>query len=667
MTKSSFTNPYIVGNPIKTKEMFFGREDDFSFISRKLQAEKPNQVIVLCGERRSGKTSILFQVLNGRLGDTFLPMMVDMQILAGIGSDEDFFKAILTAGMEQLKSDGKEFRSLLTLTTSAQEKLTEFIRLLNQLYPAKVVLILLDEYELLETKIKESILSEDIVHFFSGLLEGKERISFIFTGSTNLENRKVDFWKALLGKSIYRKISYLSSYDTKRLITEPLAKIVSYPPAMVDAIYRLSGGHPFYTQVICQNLVDIYIAEERFEPQNPDLEKVVKDIVENPLPQMIYSWNNLSDWSKFALAALAGALDNPQEEKASPEVFHYLKKNKILLPFKKERLNVFLEEAYHKEFLLKDEKDSYSFRMDLFRRWIKKEHSLWKVIKEVNLDVKRQRLILRYLLVTLTTLGLVSGVSFFIISQFLKESNSNFLKDRNNINLFQKGDSEKPLSITGIKIKSNQGPFLVIINNQLKLTSEGSAEPKELVLPAVEPGLTNFRFINSITKEELAQDVLISAETKELSVNFTRKPEEFLFGALFINSKPEGAEVFLDAKRLGVTPLAIAKLKVGSYQISLNKEGFKSLSFKAEVQKEKQVEYHKLLEPAFGRLILNIRPTAKIYLDNEFLIETPIVKPLEIQAGRHRLRILNENLSVDEYLDIEIQEDESFTIERNYK
>jgi len=42
---------------------------------------------VFCGERRSGKTSILFQILNGCLGERFLPVLVDMQILAVIRDD----------------------------------------------------------------------------------------------------------------------------------------------------------------------------------------------------------------------------------------------------------------------------------------------------------------------------------------------------------------------------------------------------------------------------------------------------------------------------------------------------------------------------------------------------------------------------------------------------
>lgn len=66
--KPLLSDPYIVGNPIKSREMFFGREDDFQFVARKIGEGRSNQIVVLCGERRSGKTSILFQIRGGRLG-----------------------------------------------------------------------------------------------------------------------------------------------------------------------------------------------------------------------------------------------------------------------------------------------------------------------------------------------------------------------------------------------------------------------------------------------------------------------------------------------------------------------------------------------------------------------------------------------------------------------
>src|SRR5262249_31016388 len=86
-------NPFIVGNPIRTEQMFFGREDDFRYVRTKLESVSQGVVIVFCGERRVGKSSILYQVLNGRLGPRFVPVFVDMQEMV-ISSDAEFFSRI---------------------------------------------------------------------------------------------------------------------------------------------------------------------------------------------------------------------------------------------------------------------------------------------------------------------------------------------------------------------------------------------------------------------------------------------------------------------------------------------------------------------------------------------------------------------------------------------
>ena len=82
-------NPYIVGNPIRDPGMFFGREDDFAYVKKKFSGGKEGGMIVLCGARRSGKTSVLFQILGGRLGTDFLPVLIDMQSMT-ITNDLDF-------------------------------------------------------------------------------------------------------------------------------------------------------------------------------------------------------------------------------------------------------------------------------------------------------------------------------------------------------------------------------------------------------------------------------------------------------------------------------------------------------------------------------------------------------------------------------------------------
>lgn len=55
-------NPYVVGGAISdpSGRGFYGREDVFAFLKEALNAEQ-RTAILLCGQRRIGKTSILHQ------------------------------------------------------------------------------------------------------------------------------------------------------------------------------------------------------------------------------------------------------------------------------------------------------------------------------------------------------------------------------------------------------------------------------------------------------------------------------------------------------------------------------------------------------------------------------------------------------------------------------
>ena len=53
------SSPYIVGSPIDREEMFFGRQDIIANIQRQLSTSHRANVILLEGNRRTGKTSIL--------------------------------------------------------------------------------------------------------------------------------------------------------------------------------------------------------------------------------------------------------------------------------------------------------------------------------------------------------------------------------------------------------------------------------------------------------------------------------------------------------------------------------------------------------------------------------------------------------------------------------
>ena len=102
-------NPYIVGNPIRSREMFFGREDDFRFVKNKVDNEKYGSLIVLFGERRAGKTSVLYQIRGGRLGPSYIPVFLDMQAMA-INNDNEFLGRVAEIDLPTSWGRGSEKR-----------------------------------------------------------------------------------------------------------------------------------------------------------------------------------------------------------------------------------------------------------------------------------------------------------------------------------------------------------------------------------------------------------------------------------------------------------------------------------------------------------------------------------------------------------------------------
>ena len=75
---SEIKNPYIAGAPVTETRMFFGREDVFDWIEKSLSGQYADHILVVHGQRRVGKTSVLKQ-LGNRLPEKYLPVFFDLQ------------------------------------------------------------------------------------------------------------------------------------------------------------------------------------------------------------------------------------------------------------------------------------------------------------------------------------------------------------------------------------------------------------------------------------------------------------------------------------------------------------------------------------------------------------------------------------------------------------
>jgi hypothetical protein len=376
-------NPYIVGNPVLSPEMFFGRREDFQFIKIRFQGQREGCVILLYGERRAGKTSILHQIVHGRLGGRFIPVFVDMQGLV-VQNDAELLQALAAGVAEAVTAPASAPRRYPAESIAGYRDFTSFLDNIMVGIGGHQLVILFDEYELIEHKVRQGKISAEIYDYLTSLLERyPQRLSLIFTGSRSFGT--VQPWHSLLGKSVARKISFLSPGDAEDLICKPLGDRVLVGTEAVTDLLRLTRGQPFFTQLLCQTMVEVLNEQRAGRVDRDIVQQVVARVLENPPPQLIYQWNSFSASEKMLLSALAALLKTP----ASYASWEHLDRSIQSLPREhREGLdttrNRMLLESLRLGDVLDRDQNRYRFTMDLMRRWIQDEHNIWNVLNEIN-------------------------------------------------------------------------------------------------------------------------------------------------------------------------------------------------------------------------------------------------------------------------------------------
>jgi WD40 repeat protein/AAA+ ATPase superfamily predicted ATPase len=313
-------NPYIVGHPVKSPEMFQGRADIFEFIRDNLSGPTQDRTIVLHGQRRTGKTSILYQLVLGKLGAGFLPVLIDMQEVALlINGAADFLnevayqlaRAIRKAGLALEPPDEAAFAAAPTRTFS------RFLDAVEDTLGERKAVLIFDEFELIEGKIAEGKLEADLLNYFRSLIQHRHRLVFIFTGTHRLEEMSHDYWSILFNLALYRRVSFLTPADVAKLIRQPVAGALDVDALAVEKIIALTRGHAYFTQLICWALVNHCNANERNYATLNDVNDALQEILASGEAHFAYIWQQADATERLALAAVAHTI-RPGKDWARP-------------------------------------------------------------------------------------------------------------------------------------------------------------------------------------------------------------------------------------------------------------------------------------------------------------------------------------------------------------
>jgi hypothetical protein len=408
-----FPIPYVTGMPLKTDHLFVGRQDVFEYIREHLFGAYQNNVIVLHGQRRTGKTSILYR-LKKVMSDTHVAVLVDMQGKAARGT-VDFFYSLADDIVYELEdqgitvdlpprsdfADSPEFffrsrflRSIyevlpeskngfsrstpsaasehaVVASESDQQSGVSHEEASHEARPArkKHLLLMFDEFEELQKRVEDGKLDAEVFPFLRNLMQHEEPLDFVFAGTHKLEELGAEHWSILFNIASYKKITFLSHDDAQRLIVEPVKPNLEYDPLAIERIIGVTGGHPYFTQVVCHELVSYHNETQRSYLTANDVTEVLDRIVERGEAHFKFIWAESSANERAVLLALSDVLETAEMASAD-DVRGQLDKcancpTDINVPQVLDRLEMgdILTRSGPRSNL-------YRFKIDLIRRWI---------------------------------------------------------------------------------------------------------------------------------------------------------------------------------------------------------------------------------------------------------------------------------------------------------
>lgn len=377
-------NPYIVGHPVKSPEMFQGRADVFDFIRDNLSGPTQNRTIVLHGQRRTGKTSILYQLVLGKLGAGFLPVLIDMQEVALlINRTADFLnevayqltRAIRKAGLTLEPPEEATFAAAPTRTFS------RFLDTVEDTLGERKAVLIFDEFELIEGKIAEGKLEADLLNYFRSLIQHRQRLVFIFTGTHRLEEMSHDYWSILFNLALYRRVSFLTPAEAAKLIRQPVAGTLDIDALAVEKIIALTRGHAYFTQLICWALVNHCNANERNYATLNDVNDALQEILASGEAHFAYIWQQADPTERLALAAVAHTI-RPGKDWARPaEILETLAENGGQMT---QSTLVDILDQLTRQDVLESASDGalrYRFQIEVLRLWLEATKSVTALVE----------------------------------------------------------------------------------------------------------------------------------------------------------------------------------------------------------------------------------------------------------------------------------------------
>ena len=276
------SSPYIVGSPVDREEMFYGRQSIIDQIRRQLSPSHRANVILLEGNRRIGKTSILRHLQVPDVLPDWIVVNSSLQggeghqSEAGLTTNElfrhmarDIAWAMDEAGLQVWLPDieppdtSKRFKLAFGKASSTAfsgsrpfEVFELYMQSVLEAASPRRLLLMLDEFDKLPEGIDSGVTSPQVPENIRYLLHTYQGLSAILCGSRQLKRLREQYQSALFGIGYRVTVSEIPKEDARLLITRPVDGRLTYVPDATNLAIELCARHPFLIQSLCARIFD---------------------------------------------------------------------------------------------------------------------------------------------------------------------------------------------------------------------------------------------------------------------------------------------------------------------------------------------------------------------------------------------------------------------------
>jgi hypothetical protein len=342
-------NPYVYGNPIDSSASFFGRKVELDDIFQAVT--KPNkQDILLVGERRSGKTSLIYQLVR-HLQMPFVPVMIVLSEAPRtvLGIEQHIVRRI-TATLSNVTEVSIKPAPHGGAREGLIEELAAVIDAARTRVPDLKIVMLIDEADVLlsvderlQNILRAALQSMSIGPFLRAVVAGTSALS------TFVSNKSSPFFNQFR----FVTLTPLLADETRDLVMRPAAALgYAYDASAVALIGKMSGGHPYYCQRLCYEAFALATKNQKHVITHQIAHDAINRTIESTSDDAFkgfktYFWDSASSDERIILRSIAW--NNPLREKSRDATARLV--------------------AWQ---ILRRWESTYQFTAELFREWIKR-------------------------------------------------------------------------------------------------------------------------------------------------------------------------------------------------------------------------------------------------------------------------------------------------------